>query len=83
MITDYGFVLARGDKRFRHFLKYTLFEVEKCISNFESKGISRTLERTDNYVIAKGRKAYIKSSWITIYFPHGYFLIDIKFYMDK
>lgn len=53
MITDYGFVLARGDKGFRHFLKYTLFEVEKCISNFESKGISRTLEKPDNYVIAK------------------------------
>lgn len=52
MITDYGFVLARGDKGFRHFLKYTLFEVEKCISNFESKGISRTLEWPDNYVVA-------------------------------
>ena len=61
MIADYGFVLARGDKGYRHFLKYTLFEVEKCISNFESEGISRTLERPDNYVIAKERKAYIKS----------------------
>lgn len=57
MITDYGFVLARGDKGFRHFLKYTLFEAEKCISNFESKGISRTLERPDNYVIAKRIKS--------------------------
>lgn len=57
MITDYGFVLAREDKGFRHFLKYTLFEVEKCISNFESNGISRTLERPDNYVIAKRIKS--------------------------
>ncbi|MBQ6920481.1 MAG: hypothetical protein IJQ72_01105 [Bacilli bacterium] len=57
MITDYGFVLARGDKGFRHFFKYTLFEVEKCISNFESKGISRTLVRPDNYVIAKRIKS--------------------------
>lgn len=57
MITDYGFVLARGDKGFRRFLKYTLFEVGKCISNFESKGISRTLERPDNYVIAKRIKS--------------------------
>lgn len=57
MITDYGFVLARGDKGFRNFLKYTLFEVEKCISNFESNGISRTLERPDNYVIAKRIKS--------------------------
>ena len=57
MITDYGFVLARGDEGFRHFLKYTLFEVEKCISNFESNGISRTLERPDNYVIAKRIKS--------------------------
>ena len=57
MITDYGFVLARGDKGFRHFLKFTLFEVEKCISNFESKGISRTLERPNNYVIVKRIKS--------------------------
>ena len=50
-------LLARGDKGFRHFLKYTLFEVEKCISNFESKEISRTLEKPDNYVIAKRIKS--------------------------
>ena len=45
-------MFARDDKGFRHFLKHTLFEVEKCISNFESEGISRTLVRPDNYVIA-------------------------------
>lgn len=32
-MTDYGFVLARGDKRFRHFLKYTLFEADEAISS--------------------------------------------------
>ena len=53
MMTDYGFVLARGDKGFRHFLKYTLFEADTTIMNFESKDISSTLERVDSYVIAK------------------------------
>ena len=53
MMTDYGFVLARGDKGFRHFLKYTLFEADTTIANFESKDIRSTLERADSYVIAR------------------------------
>ena len=45
--------MTRRDKGFRHFLRYTLFEVDTTIMNFESKDIRSVLERTDSYVIAK------------------------------
>ena len=53
IIIDYCFVLARGDKGFRQFIKYTLLRVEATITNFESGGISKILANPDNYVIAK------------------------------
>lgn len=57
MILNYGFVLAKGDKGFRRFLKYTLLKMETTITNFESDGISKTLEILDHYVIAKRIKS--------------------------
>ncbi|MDY4819362.1 MAG: hypothetical protein SO206_03790 [Bacilli bacterium] len=53
MMTDYGFILARGDKDFRHFLRYTLFEADMAILNFDKKDIRSVLEKADSYVIVK------------------------------
>lgn len=37
MKLDYGFVVAHSNIGFKNFIKYTLFHIKTCISDFESK----------------------------------------------
>ena len=53
MLLDYGFVIDRGDRGFKNFIKYTMQKVEMIIGNFECNGLERIKEQPDSYALAK------------------------------
>lgn len=53
MLSDYGFVICKGEFGFKNFLKYVMFDVEFTLINFESVGLQNKKDEPDRIAIAK------------------------------
>ena len=53
MLSDYGFVISRGEFGFKNFIKYGMYDVELTLVDFESVGLQNKTYDPDKIAIAK------------------------------
>lgn len=65
MLSDYGFVISRGEFGFKNFTKYGMYDVELALVDFESVGLQNKTYNPEKIAIAK-RIKYLYEEFLIV-----------------